>query len=67
MAVQPVLRADPFRVSLRGYWTTFSKTVIGDIIATAIAVFLMSLTFLACSLAAIEFSRAISLAFRLVG
>ena len=67
MAAELVLRAS-FREHLRGsYWTTFSKTAIGDAIATVVTILLISSIFLTCSLALVAFSRAISLVSGFIG
>jgi uncharacterized membrane protein len=66
MAAVSVLRAR-LREHLRDCWTEFSRTVIGDIVAAAVAVCFITLMFLACSLALIALFRGISLMFDLAG
>jgi hypothetical protein len=67
MAAELVLRAS-FREHVRGRdWTAFSKTAIGDAIATVVTILLISSIFLACSLALIAFLRAISLVSDFIG
>jgi hypothetical protein len=57
------VRAESFRERLRSHWSAFSRTLIGDLIATAIAILLMSVSFLVCTIATIELSHALSFVF----
>ena len=67
MAVALELQAHSFRESLRRYWLAFSKTVIGDVVATAIAITGMAVLFLACSYAVILLTRVAGAVMQLVG
>ena len=67
MAFSSVLRTDSLPQRLRAFWATFSATLIGDIVATAIAIIAMSALFLAGSFAVIGLSRAAQIVGRLLG
>lgn len=67
MAAESVLRAS-FRKHLRGgYWAEFSRTAIGDAIATLVTMSLISSVFFICALALIEILRAVNLVSGFVG
>ena len=55
------------RKYLGGLYIAFSRTVIGDAVATAVAMSFISLGFFVCVLALIALSRAIGLAFGAFG
>ena len=66
MVLQSVLRTESFAGRLRTYWTAAARTVIGDIIATAIAIGGVGLLFVAGAFAAIWLMRAASLVLSLL-
>lgn len=67
MAAALELESRSFRGLARRHWKAFSTTVIGDIIATAIAITGMSLLFLGCSFAVVSLTRMGADLMRLVG
>lgn len=67
MATESMLQAESFRERLLGYWTGFSKTVVGDILSTVVAITGVSVLFLACSFGVIGLARAGGALLRLVG
>ena len=67
LEVELELQGRSVRGRLRGYWTAFSRTVVGDIFATFIALGAMAALFLASAFAVIGLSRAIPLLLRFAG
>jgi hypothetical protein len=67
MTLELELRAHSFGGRLRAIWTAVSKTVIGDIIATAIAITGMSVLFLACAIGVMWLTRGADVVLRLLG
>lgn len=67
MALVSVLRTRGVRGALREFWRSFSATLIGDMVATAVALTAMCALFLACSFAVIGFSRGAGVLFHLLG
>jgi hypothetical protein len=67
MASQSVSQANSFTDGLRRRWAAISATVAGDILATALAIGLICLLFLACTFAILGFMRAAELALRHMG
>ena len=67
MAVALEASGHSFHGLLLRYWTAFARTVIGDIIATAIAITGISALFLACSFAVIWLARMGAAIWHLVG
>jgi hypothetical protein len=61
------LRAHSLGGRLRSFWVAVSKTVIGDVIATAIAIVGMSVLFLACATGVIWLMRGAEVVLRLLG
>lgn len=58
MASQPVTRTNSFTDVLRRRWTAISATVVGDILATALAIGGMCALFLACTFGVLGLMRA---------
>ena len=56
MALASALPRHGFPERLRQYWTAFSATLAGDIVATAVAIAGVAAIFLACSFALIWFA-----------
>jgi len=67
MTLELELRAHSFAGRLRTFWATFSKTVIGDLIATVVAIVGMSALFLACAFAMIGLMHAGRVTLRILG
>lgn len=57
MAVALTFQVRSFRGMLLRYWNAFSTTLVGDIIATAIAITGIAVLFLACSFLLIWVAR----------
>jgi hypothetical protein len=67
MTLEPVLRAHLLRERVRACWATVSRTVFGDILATAVAIGGIGLLFLACAFGVVALTRACGVALRLMG
>ena len=67
MAVGLELQAHSFRGRAHALWAEFSKTVVGDIFSTLVALSSISLLFLACAYAIVVLAGVVQAIFRLLG
>jgi hypothetical protein len=67
MALESLLRAHSVWGRVRVRWMSFSGTVIGDIVATAVAIGGVAALFVASSFVAVGLARAFHLVLRLLG
>jgi hypothetical protein len=67
MASQAVSGVNSFTDGLRRRWVAVSGTVVGDILATALAISLICLLFLACTFAILGCMRAAEFVVYLMG
>jgi hypothetical protein len=67
MTPRPESRANSFMEGLRQRWNAISMTLVGDLLATALAIGGMCLLFLACAFAALGLTHVAAFALRHLG
>jgi hypothetical protein len=67
MVSQPVSRANSFTGGWRRRWAAISTTVVGDVLATALAIGGMCMLFLACTFAVLGLMHATEFALHHLG